>query len=77
MRSLGEVIMESKVVHNVLRSLPKRFIPKVSSIEESKDLETMKLEELIEYLQTFEAVIKVTTKNKGIALKVEEPSRST
>lgn len=36
----------------------------------------MKLEELISLLQTFEAAIKEPTKKKGIALKVEEPSKS-
>lgn len=47
MRSLGEDILESKVVWKVLRSLPKRFTPKVTAIEESNDLEALKIEELI------------------------------
>lgn len=76
MRSLGEDIPESKVVKKVLRSLPKRFRPKVTIIEESKYLEVMKLEELIGSLQTFEATIKEPIKNKDISLKVEEPSKS-
>lgn len=76
MRSLGEDIPDSKVVRKVLRSLLKRFRPKISTIEESKDLKVMKLEELMGSLQTFEAAIKEPTKKKGIALKVEEFSKS-
>ena len=33
-----------KIVHKILRSLPKRFHAKVTSIEDSKDLGNMKLE---------------------------------
>lgn len=47
MRSLVEDIPEFNVVRKVLRSLPKKFKPKVITIEEGKDLEVMKLEELI------------------------------
>lgn len=68
LKSLGEDIPESKVVRKVLRFLPKRFRPKVATIEESKDLETMKLEELTGSLQTFETTIKKPTKKKSIAL---------
>lgn len=76
MRSLGEDISESKVVRKVLRSLPKKFKPKVTTIKESKDLKVMKLEELISSFQTIEAAIKEPTKKKGSALKVEEPFKS-
>lgn len=76
MRCPGENIFKSKVVRKVLRSLPKRFRPKVTAREERKDLEVMKLEELIGSLQTFEMTIKEPIKNKGDALKVEEPSES-
>lgn len=75
MRNLGEDISESKVVQKVLRSLPKRFKPKVMEIE-SKDLEIIKLEELIGSLQTFEAAIKVTIKKKKIPLNIKEPFKS-
>lgn len=65
--------MEPKVVRKVLRSLPKRFRHKVMGIKKNKDTETIKLKVLIDSLQTFEASNKVTTKNKGIIFKVEEP----
>lgn len=35
MRSLGKDFPESKIVRKVFRSLPKRFMPKVTAIEES------------------------------------------
>jgi hypothetical protein len=38
----------------ILRSFPKRFRIKVTTIEESKDLEEMKIEELVGSLQTYE-----------------------
>jgi len=37
-----------------LRSLPERFRIKVTTIEESKDLDSMKIEELVGSLQTYE-----------------------
>lgn len=45
--NLGERIPEHKiVVKKVMRSLPQRFRPKFIVIEESKDLDEMKIEEL-------------------------------
>ncbi|XP_022883408.1 uncharacterized protein LOC111400215 [Olea europaea var. sylvestris] len=41
--NLGERIPEPKIVRKVLRSLPKRFRPKITAIEESKDLDTIKM----------------------------------
>lgn len=76
MRSLGDDIPESKVIKKVLRSIPKSFKPKVTTIEESKNLEVMKLKQLIGSLQTFEVAIKEPTKKKSIAFKVEEPFES-
>ncbi|KAK2359752.1 gag-protease polyprotein [Trifolium repens] len=52
--ALGEKIPEEKLARKILRSLPKRFNMKVTAIEESQDLSTMKVDELIGSLQTFE-----------------------
>jgi hypothetical protein len=52
--ALGEKILEEKLARKILRSLPKRFNIKVTAIEESQDLSTMKVDELIGSLQTFE-----------------------
>ncbi|WJX67455.1 beta-glucosidase [Trifolium repens] len=51
--ALGEKIPEEKLARKILRSLPKRFNMKVTAIEESQDLSTMKVDELIGSLQTF------------------------
>jgi hypothetical protein len=47
MVSLGKQISDVKLIPKILRSLPERFWIKVTTIEESKDLEEMKIEELV------------------------------
>ena len=42
--NLGERITESHIVHKILRSLPDRFQPKVTTIEESKNIDLLKVE---------------------------------
>ena len=45
---LNEVIIDKlKVVRKILRSLPESFSAKVTAIEESKDLDEIKVQELI------------------------------
>ena len=41
--NLGEKTEDSKVVRKILRSLPKSFRAKVTAIEESKDLDEIKV----------------------------------
>ena len=50
--NLGETIPEPKIVRNVLISLPKRFHAKITTIEESKDIDKIPLTELVGNLQT-------------------------
>ena len=50
--NLGEKIEDAKVVRKILRSLPESFRAKVTAIEESKDLDETKIQELIRSLQT-------------------------
>ena len=45
--NLGDHILEPKIVRKMLRSLPKRFHAKIIEIEESKDIDTIPLTELI------------------------------
>ena len=45
--NLGETIPESKIVRKVLRSLPERFHTKITTIEESKDIDKIPLTELV------------------------------
>ncbi|KAL5849177.1 hypothetical protein ACOSQ4_007190 [Xanthoceras sorbifolium] len=66
---LGEVYSSSKIVRKILRSLPERFQAKVTAIEESKDVDSMRVEELVGSLKTFEMGLKPVKKHKSIALK--------
>jgi hypothetical protein len=43
---LGEEIKESVIVQKVLRSLPMRFNPKISTLEERSDLDSISMDEL-------------------------------
>ncbi|KAK5835007.1 hypothetical protein PVK06_010689 [Gossypium arboreum] len=52
-KALYDVFYE-KLVRKVLRSLPKRFNIKVTFVEEAKNIEAMRIDELIGSLQTFE-----------------------
>ena len=45
--NLGETIPEPKIVRKVLRSLLERFHAKITSIEESKDIDKIPLTELV------------------------------
>lgn len=69
MRSLGEDTPKFKVVRKVLRSLPKRFRPKVTAIEEIKELKVMKLDELISSLQNFETTIRNLPRRRALPLR--------
>ena len=51
--NLEEKIEDTKVVRKILRSLPESIHPKVTAIEESKDLDEIKIQELIGSLQTY------------------------
>ena len=44
--NIGEPIPNSKVVRKILRSLPKIFRAKVTTIEESKDVDSLKVDDL-------------------------------
>ena len=45
--NLGEKTADSKIVRKILRSLSKSFRAKVTAIEESKDLDDIKVQELV------------------------------
>ncbi|XP_024018312.1 uncharacterized protein LOC112090655 [Morus notabilis] len=65
--ALGEKIPEVKLVSKALRSLPQRFAYKVTAIEEAKNTETMRLDELMGSLRTFEMNLSQTKKEKEIS----------
>ena len=45
--NLGEKMEDSKIVRKILRSLSERFRAKVTAIEKSKDLDDIKVQELV------------------------------
>ena len=67
--NLGKKTEDSKVVRKILRSLPESFRAKVIAIEESKDLDEIKVQELIGSLQTYELSLPNQRKSKSLALK--------
>ena len=67
--NLGEKTEDSKIVRKILRSLPKSFHAKVIAIKESKDLDDIKVQELIGSLQTYEMSLPTQRKSKSLALK--------
>jgi hypothetical protein len=72
MVSLGKPISDVKLIRKILRSLLECFIIKVTTIEEIKDLEDMKIEELVGSLQTYELSLSRVKKMKTIALKASK-----
>ena len=66
---LGEKMEDSKIVRKILRSLPKSFRAKVIAIEESKDLDEIKIPELIGSLQTYKLSLPSQRKRKSLTIK--------
>ena len=72
--NLRETIPKPKIVKKVLRSLPERFHAKITTIEESKDIDKIPLTELVGNLQTYELGligIGKSGKSKSMAQKTE------
>jgi hypothetical protein len=55
---LGEEIEEFVIVQKVLRSLPMRFNPKISTLEERSDLNPISMDELHGVFTTYEMITK-------------------
>jgi hypothetical protein len=72
MVSLGKPISDVKLIRKILRSLPECFRIKVTTIEESKDLEEMKIEELVGSLQIYELSLSLVKKLRTVALKTSK-----
>jgi hypothetical protein len=54
MKGLGETFDDSLLVQKILRSLPDKFNPKVSAIEELNDLKTLSIDQLLGTLTAYE-----------------------
>ena len=62
--NLGEVYDQSKVVRKILRSLIEDFRSKVTAIIESKDVDTIAIDELVGSSQSYESDLPKTSKSK-------------
>ncbi|GAV64528.1 zf-CCHC domain-containing protein/UBN2 domain-containing protein, partial [Cephalotus follicularis] len=74
LKNLGKSYPNQELVRKILRCLPKSWTPKVTAIEEAKDLSTLPLEQLLGSLMTHETTMKnhenvEVKKKKSIALK--------
>ena len=68
--NLGEIYDQPKIVRKILRSLTKDFRPKVIAITESKDVDSILVDELVGSLQSYELDLPKTNKFKSMALKL-------
>ena len=74
----GETIPEPKIVRKVLRSLLKRFHAKITTIEESKDIDKIPLTELVGNLQTYElGLTKIGKSGKSMSMALKAKSSDT
>ena len=67
--NLDEIYDQPKIVRKILRSLIEDFRPKVTAIIESKDVDSIPIDELVESLQSYELNLPKTNKSKSMALK--------
>ncbi|XP_042944532.1 uncharacterized protein LOC122278407 [Carya illinoinensis] len=74
--NLREKVDDSRIVRKILRSLLERFRPKVIAIEESKDLDTIKVEELVGSLQAYESSLSQARKGKTLNVLLSYSSDS-
>jgi hypothetical protein len=70
--SLGKTISNVKLIRKISRSLPKCFRIKVTTIEESNDLEEMKIDELVGSLQIYQLSLPPVKKVKTFSLKASK-----
>ena len=64
--NLDEPIPNSKVVRKILRYLSERFRGNVTTIEEFKNVDSLKVDEFVGSLQTFEMTLGSPRKSKGL-----------
>ena len=61
--NLGEIYDQPKIVRKILRSLTEDFRPKVTAITESKDMDSIPVDELVKSLQFYELGLPKTSKS--------------
>ena len=67
--NLGEIYDQPKIVRKIFRSLIEDFRPKVIAITESKDVDSIPVDELVGSLQSYELDLPKISKSKSMALK--------
>ena len=67
--NLGGIYDQPKIVRKILRSLTEDFRPKVTAITESKDVDSIPVDELVGSFQSYELDLPKTGKSKSMALK--------
>ena len=66
--NLGEIYDQPKIVRKILRFLTEDFRLKVTTITESKDVDSILVNELVGSLQSYELDLPKTNKSKSMAL---------
>ena len=67
--NLGEIYDQPKIVRKIFRSLTQDFRPKVTVITESRDVDSILVDELIGSLQSYKLDLLKTNKSKSMVLK--------
>ena len=67
--NLGEIYNQPQIIRKILRSLTEDFRPKVIVIIESKDVDSISIDELVGSLKSYELDLPKTNKSKSMALK--------
>ena len=67
--NLGEIYDKPKIVKKIRRSFTEDFRAKVTAITESKDVDSIPVDELIRSVQSYELDLPKTSKSKSMALK--------
>ena len=66
--NLGEVYDQPKIIRKILRSLTEDFRPKVTTITESKDVNSIPVDELVGSLQSYESNLPKPNKSKSMMM---------
>ena len=64
--NLGEIYDQPKIVRKILRSLTENFRPKVTAITESKDVDSIPVDELVGSLQSYWTYPKLANPNQWL-----------
>ena len=62
--NIGEIYNQPKIVKKILRSLTENFRPKVIAITESKDVDSIPVDELVGSFQSYKLDLPKTSKSK-------------